>query len=108
MTSYKPMLAAKTPGPDYRFKYPVLVSPKLDGVRAIVKDGVLLSRSLKRIPNLHCQKLFARPEFEGLGRPAFGILGRSRLAGWSDGDLQALRGVRGERRPALPCFCRFS
>lgn len=41
-------------------RWPVLVSPKLDGVRAIVKDGVVLSRSLKRIPNEYVQSLFAK------------------------------------------------
>lgn len=42
-----------------RLKYPVIVSPKLDGIRAIVKDGVVCSRSGKPIPNKHVQKLFS-------------------------------------------------
>jgi DNA ligase-1 len=41
-------------------KFPVLASPKLDGVRAIVIDGVLMSRSLKPIPNAYAQKLFSK------------------------------------------------
>jgi DNA ligase-1 len=41
-------------------------SPKLDGIRAIVKEGMLVSRTLKPIPNLHTQALFGRPEYEGL------------------------------------------
>lgn len=32
-------------------KYPVLASPKLDGIRALKINGKLLSRSLKQIPN---------------------------------------------------------
>jgi DNA ligase-1 len=49
-----------------KLKYPVLASPKLDGVRAIVKDGVVLSRSLKMIPNEHVQTLFSGYEhFDG-------------------------------------------
>jgi DNA ligase-1 len=59
----KPMLAAATDGSDIR--YPVLVSPKLDGIRALVIDGEVLSRSLKLIPNKYIQSLFGRPEFNG-------------------------------------------
>lgn len=38
--------------------YPCVAQVKLDGVRAIVKEGVVYSRSLKPIPNLHIQKMF--------------------------------------------------
>ena len=61
---FKPMLAAEADLDKLRF--PLIASPKLDGVRALVKDGVVLSRSLKPIPNEHVQKLFGRPELEGL------------------------------------------
>jgi DNA ligase-1 len=44
---------------------PLLASFKLDGIRALVRDGVVLSRSLKPIPNAHVQRLFGRPELEG-------------------------------------------
>ena len=43
-----------------RLKYPVAVSPKIDGVRCLMKDGVALSRSLKPIPNLFIQDWAAR------------------------------------------------
>src|SRR5690606_41939772 len=49
-----------------KLKFPVWASPKLDGIRAIVKDGRLLSRSLKLIPNEATQSLFGRPSHEGL------------------------------------------
>lgn len=62
--SFKPMLAAEADLDKLRF--PLIASPKLDGVRALVKDGVVLSRSLKPIPNEYVQKLFGRPELEGL------------------------------------------
>lgn len=39
-------------------QYPVYVSPKLDGVRATVQGGKLLSRNLKPIPNVNVQKKF--------------------------------------------------
>ena len=60
----KPMLACNVDLT--KLKFPVLASPKLDGVRAIIRDGVVLSRSLKPIPNRHTQLMFGRPELEGL------------------------------------------
>lgn len=51
----KPMLLPKdTPDLD-TLKYPVYVSPKLDGVRCLFDNGVALSRTLKPIPNKHIQ-----------------------------------------------------
>jgi DNA ligase-1 len=41
-------------------------SPKLDGIRAVVIDGVVMSRNLKPIPNKHVQKLFGKQKFNGL------------------------------------------
>ncbi len=60
----KPMLAAKTDG--IGLTYPLLASPKLDGVRALIINGVVMSRSFKPIPNAHVQALFGRPEYNGL------------------------------------------
>ena len=60
----KPMLACEANLK--ALKFPALASPKLDGVRAIIRDGVVLSRSLKPIPNRHVQMMFGRPELEGL------------------------------------------
>lgn len=52
--SLKPMLAAPADLDNLRF--PLLASPKLDGIRALkVKEG-LLSRTLKSIPNNHVQE----------------------------------------------------
>lgn len=45
--------------------YPVLASPKLDGIRARVVEGKLLSRTLKPIPNKFLYDLFSRPLLEG-------------------------------------------
>lgn len=49
-----------------KIPFPVFVSPKLDGIRAMVIDGVLVSRNLKPIPNAHCQALFGHDYFNGL------------------------------------------
>ena len=60
----KPMLACVVE--DLKdLKFPGYVSPKLDGIRALVIEGVVVSRKLLPIPNKHVQKLFGRPEYEG-------------------------------------------
>jgi DNA ligase-1 len=58
------MLAAKTNG--MGLKYPMLCSPKLDGVRCLIIEGRALSRTFKPIPNHRVQFLFGRPELNGL------------------------------------------
>lgn len=60
----KPMLASKLSEPG-AIQFPVLMSPKLDGVRALVINGQVMSRSLKMIPNAHIQQMLGRPEYEG-------------------------------------------
>lgn len=63
----RPLLAAKTTDADLeKLRFPMLASPKIDGVRALVVGGKLLSRSMKPIPNKHVQDIFGRKEFEGL------------------------------------------
>lgn len=57
---FKPMLACEADIEKLRF--PLLASPKLDGVRAVVRNGVVYSRSNKPIPNKHVQSLFKRHE----------------------------------------------
>lgn len=47
-------------------KYPVIASPKLDGLRGVVVDGQLRTNSLKAFPNEFAQKYLSRPEFNGM------------------------------------------
>jgi len=61
----KPLLAATIKNID-ELKFPLLASAKLDGVRALIVDGVVMSRSLKPIPNKHVQKLFGHKKYNGL------------------------------------------
>jgi DNA ligase-1 len=57
MKGFKPMLG--TDIEDKRdLKFPMLSSYKLDGIRCIFKDGQMLSRSLKQIPNKQLQEKF--------------------------------------------------
>ena len=55
--TFRPMLASHCKDTS-KLKFPVLVSKKLDGVRASMQGGILLSRSLKPIPNVHVQEMF--------------------------------------------------
>lgn len=55
--SFKPMLASEIKDLS-ALRFPLIASPKLDGVRAIVLDGVVYSRSLKPIPNKYAQSMF--------------------------------------------------
>jgi DNA ligase-1 len=50
MNDFKPMLAA-TAEDLSALTFPLLASPKLDGIRCVKHDGKALSRSLKPIPN---------------------------------------------------------
>lgn len=56
--SFSPLLAARADLSHVRF--PLLASPKIDGIRAIVRDGVVWARSGKPIPNAHIQRMFGR------------------------------------------------
>lgn len=62
--AFKPMLAAPFDG--IHIQYPIILSPKLDGIRCVIIDGVACGRSLKPIPNKHVQNLFGKPEYNGL------------------------------------------
>ena len=62
--SFKPMLAVNAVIP--KIQYPVYASPKLDGIRAAVVEGRLLSRTLKPIPNKHIYGQLSTPKLNGL------------------------------------------
>lgn len=62
MSNFKPMLSGKLTNLK-ALSYPVIISPKLDGIRAVnLGDGKLVSRSLKPIPNAYVQQLFGGTE----------------------------------------------
>ena len=48
-----------------KLKYPLYASPKLDGVRGLVHNGVLRSRSWKEFPNEHTQEKFSLKVLNG-------------------------------------------
>lgn len=61
----RPMLAAPTPETLDALSFPLLASPKLDGVRCLVVNGTAVSRALKPIPNLFVQSVLSSPEYAG-------------------------------------------
>ena len=62
--TFKTMLAGKAD--PAKLKFPVLVSPKLDGVRCHIIDGVAVSRNQLPFRNPEIQARFGRREFNGL------------------------------------------
>lgn len=65
--SFKPLLApGECPSSytDYfkNLQYPLLCSPKYDGIRCIIKDGHCMSRSGKVLPSIQAQALFSHLE----------------------------------------------
>lgn len=57
MTLLKPMLAAKRKV-QHQFKFPLWVTPKIDGIRCLNNEGYAMSRSFKQIPNIYIQNFF--------------------------------------------------
>lgn len=63
--TFKPMLAAKAPDGS-ALRFPLLASPKLDGIRCCIVDGVPMSRNLKPIPNRFIRERISwLPFFDG-------------------------------------------
>lgn len=65
---WKPTLAATLP-PDAdldALPYPLYASPKIDGVRAMVQRGRVVSRNGREIPQPKVQRLFGKADYEGL------------------------------------------
>lgn len=64
MKPFKPMLAVACEDIT-TLKYPLLASVKLDGIRASVHNGVVMSRSMKPIPSKAIQDKFGKAEYDG-------------------------------------------
>lgn len=68
MPNFRPMRAHKESVHQQaeRLRFPLLVSPKYDGIQALVlREVALVSRRLRSIPNHHCRKLFEHPALIG-------------------------------------------
>jgi len=65
MSSFKPMLAGKCTDVS-RLRYPVMCTPKLDGIRCLKRDGKAVTRSLKPIPNISLRHRIERDFPDGI------------------------------------------
>ena len=66
MSDFEPMLAERKLPDLTKLRYPLVASPKLDGIRCVIIEGRALARSLKPIPNEFVQSVLSRHEFNGL------------------------------------------
>ena len=64
MSNFKTMLAGKVTEPE-NLRYPVLASPKLDGIRFHVLNGTVVSRNLRPFPNPVIQDTWGGKQNEG-------------------------------------------
>lgn len=64
--TFQPLLSGKAPDDLTAINYPVLVSPKLDGIRCVVHNGEALTRKLKLVPNRSIQAVLGCADYEGL------------------------------------------
>lgn len=60
MAGFKPLLA-EAPEPRFPLRFPMLGSPKYDGIRCINLDGFAVSRKLKPIPNTGLRAVLEHP-----------------------------------------------
>lgn len=61
--SFKPNLACDVDLD--KLKFPCMVLPKIDGVRALNFGGVLYARSMKQHPNIYTTQFFSHPALDG-------------------------------------------
>lgn len=92
--NFKPMLSASLDGVDLStLRYPLVLSPKLDGLRCIAWEGVAYSRNAKPLRNRFVQKYFKDNELHNLdgeiivGTPTGGlVLERSKAVTAYEGE----------------------
>lgn len=68
LTNFKPLLAGTVTDLE-KLKFPLIASPKLDGIRCVIVNGKVLSRNLKPIPNKYIREklesLHSQENFDG-------------------------------------------
>lgn len=101
MRNFKPMLASAFEGELSELHYPLLASPKLDGIRAVIVNGKALTRSLKPVPNR-----FVREYLEAL--PLDGLDGELMVEGNFQDVTSAIMRHEGEPAFTFNVFDYFS
>ena len=84
-------------------RFPYLASPKIDGLRAIVKDGVVYSKSMKPIPQPRVQELFGHLH----GADGELTVGPAYSTGPDDDVFDRSRGVLMRKTPEPDADIRF-
>lgn len=64
--TFRPLLAATYEHGVHTLQYPILGSPKLDGIRCLIRSGLAVSRNLKPIRNAYIQSVIGDRKYEGL------------------------------------------
>lgn len=73
-------------------QYPIYLSPKIDGIRGIIVNGELRSRTLKKIPNEEVFAALSRPELNGFdGELVYGKPTDERLCGNTNSLVMSIR-----------------
>lgn len=96
----KPMLAVAMDSPD-NLKYPVLASPKLDGIRCLIHPELgPVSRKFKPIPNVHIRNMLNMA-----GPAAFGLDGELVTLN-DDGSIRTFNEIQGDvmRKDGMPRY----
>jgi DNA ligase-1 len=96
------MLAGKAPEDLFTIKYPVITSPKIDGIRCVIHEGKALSRNLKPIPNKYIRSVLEKYCSDGLD---------GEIVTYKDGWVRPFNGISSavmsrEGKPDF-CFCVF-
>jgi DNA ligase-1 len=81
MSNFNPLLAAKVEDVK-KLQFPLYASPKLDGIRCIIRGGKALTRSLKLVPNNHVQAVVRMAYFEDHLKRLEGLDGELLLEDW--------------------------
>lgn len=85
-----------------KLRYPIYASPKIDGVRALVISGKLVSRALKPIPNEFVSTRFSLSALSGLDGEL--VLGSPTAPNVFNATSGALRREEGEPDARFYCF----
>lgn len=88
-----------------RLVFPYMVTPKLDGHRCLIKDGVALTSSLKPFPNKFIQSRFASGYFDGLDGEL--VVGEANHPDVFRATSSGVRRVEGEPDFTFWAFDRF-
>ncbi len=101
VTFTKPMLAVDADMS--KVKYPVMVFPKIDGVRGLIQGSLLLGRSLKQHKNKFNSFIFSSPQYNGLDGE-LAVNNDIKSASLCRDTTSAINTIKGEPEVTLNCF----